>query len=221
MTGLRVLVVEDYPPARELLVALLEDEGYTVVAVGDGPAALEAVATFRPDVALVDGGLPGMSGPDVVRRLRQDGDLPIIFVTGADSEADIHGGFRVGADDYIVKPYDPEELSWRVRAVLRRTGRVVLRAWDCGDLRVDEGAHVVTRAGAPVELTAIEFRLLTVLVRSGNRVVRPKEFFDRVWGYDAGDHLLQVHMSSLRRKIEAHGPRMIHTVHATGYALRP
>lgn len=220
MTGLRVLVVEDEASARDLLVAILEDDGYKVMAVSDGTAALDAAKTFQPDLALLDGGLPGMRGVEVARRLRQVNDLPIIFVTAADSAEDIHGGFKIGADDYIVKPFDPEELSWRVRAVLRRSGHTVAQVMECGDLVVDEGARSVTRAGSDVVLTAIEFKLLGVLVRNRTRVVPKGQLLGQVWGYDADDHLLEVHMSSLRHKLEAHGPRIIQTVRGTGYVLR-
>ena len=221
MAELRVLVVEDDPSARGLLVTILEDDGYQVRAVADGPAAVETAQAFHPDLALIDGGLPGMDGADVARRLRQGGDVPIIFVTGADSPDAIHRGFRVGADDYIVKPFDPEELSWRVRAVLRRSGHAVAQVLECGDLVVDEGARSVTLAGAPVTLTATEFKMLAVLARNRTRVVPKGQLLGQVWGYDADDHLLEVHMSSLRRKLEAHGPRLIQTVRGTGYVLRP
>jgi two-component system OmpR family response regulator len=221
VTELRALVVEDDASARSLLVSLLEDDGYEVRAVADGIAALDAVVTFQPDVALVDGSLPGLTGPELARRIRQGGNLPIIFVTGADSADDIHAGFRLGADDYVVKPFDPEELSWRVRAVLRRSGKFVAQAWECGDLVVDEGTMIVTRAGSPVELTAIEFKLLAVLIRSRTRVVPKAQLLNQVWGYEADDHLLEVHISSLRRKLEVRGPRMIRTIRATGYVLRP
>jgi DNA-binding response OmpR family regulator len=220
MAAVRVLVAEDDRSPRDLLVAILRDDGYEVCAVADGTAALEAAETFHPDLALIDGGLPGIAGAEVARRLRQAGNLPIIFVTGADSAEDIHGGFRMGADDYILKPFDPEELSWRVRAVLRRSGHAVAQAWECGDLIVDEGARSATRAGSAVSLTAIEFKLLGVLVRNRTRVVPKGQLLGQVWGYDGDEHLLAVHMSSLRRKLEAHGPRMIQTVRGTGYVLR-
>lgn len=221
VAGIRLLVVEDEPAARRLLVAILEGDGYSVCDVGDGTAALAAAEAFRPDLALIDAGLPGLDGPEVARRLRQRGDLPIIFVTAADSAEAIRGGFRMGADDYIVKPFDAEELSWRVRAVLRRTGRSVSQVSECGDLVVDEAAQLVTRAGSPLTLTATEFKLLGVLIRSRTRVVPKAQLLEQVWGYEADDHVLEVHVSSLRRKLEAHGPRMVQTVRGTGYVLRP
>ena len=221
MPEARVLVVEDEPSTRDFLVAILEDSWYKVCAVADGPAALEAAGTFRPDLALVDSGLPGIAGPEVARLLRHGGNLPIIFVTGADSPEDIHRGFRNGADDYILKPFDPEELSWRVRAVLRRSGHAVAQVLECGDLVVEEGAHTVTRAGQRLPLTAIEFKMLAVLVRNRTRVVPKGQLLGEIWRHDADAHLLEVHMSSLRRKLEAHGQRMIHTVRGSGYVLRP
>ena len=221
MAQIRVLVVEDDPSARDLLVAILEDDGYAVVALADGSAALLEASRVKPDIALLDSGLPGMTGGEVARRLRQTSDMPIIFVTAADSAEDIRSGFKLGADDYIVKPFDPEELSWRVRAVLRRTGRAVAQVLEIGDIQVDEGGLSVTRAGSPIELTAIEFKLLAVLMRNRSRVVSKFQLVDNVWGYDAGPHVLAVHMSSLRRKLEVHGPRIIHTVRGNGYVFRP
>lgn len=220
MVEARVLVLEDEPAARDRLVAILRNDGYHVLAVVDEPAALAAAPGFRPDLALVEGGLAGTSGSDVARRLRQHGDFPIIFVTGADSAEDIHAGFRMGADDYILKPFDPEELSWRVRAVLRRSGHAVAQVQDFGDLVVDEEAHLVTRAGSAVHLTDTEFKVLSLLIRNRSRVVPKGQIISQVWGYDADDHLLEVHMSSLRRKLDAHGPRIIQTVRGTGYVLR-
>ncbi len=216
-----MLVVEDDPAARDLLVVMLEDDGYTVCAVADGPTALAVAASFKPDLALIDGGLPGIDGAEVLRRLRLAGNLPIIFVTAADAADDIHAGFRLGADDYVVKPFDPEELSWRVRAVLRRSGRPVAERWECGDLVVDEATRSVTRAGTPIALTATEFKLLATLTRNRTRIVPKAQLLSQVWGYEADDHVLDVHMSSLRRKLEAHGPRMIHTLRGAGYVLRP
>ena len=220
MTALRALVVEDDALTRCLLVMILRTDGYQVLAAEDGTAALQAAPAFRPDVALLDVGLPDITGADVAHGLRRAGDVPIIFVTAADSADDIVSGFKMGADDYIVKPFDPEELSWRVRAVLRRSGRHVGQIWEVGDLVVDEGMRSVTRAGAAVPLTATEFKLLGVLVRSRTRVVPKAQLLNQIWGYGADEHLLEVHMSTLRRKLETNGPRLIQTVRGSGYVLR-
>ena len=219
MPRLRVLVVEDEQATRDLLSAILSDDGYEVVTVADGTEALKSAAELRPDLVLLDCALPGSNGVDVARRLRQGSNLPIIFVTGADSTEDIREGFRVGADDYIVKPFDSEELSWRVRAVLRRSGHTVAQRWEFGDLVVDEATRSVTRGQAPVTLTATEFDMLALLVRNRTRVV-PKTQLLGLWGHEADDHTLEVHMSTLRRKLEANGPRIIHTVRGVGYVVR-
>jgi len=220
MAELRVLVVEDDPSARDLLVAILEDDGYRVCPVADSTAAVESAEGFRPDLALIDGLLPGGHGVEVARRLRQKGDIPIIFVTGAGTAQEIHDGFRMGADDYIVKPFDPEELSWRVRAVLRRSGHAVAQVWEWGDLVVDERAQWVTRGGSPVALTATEFKLLSVLVRNSTRVVPKGQLLGQIWSLDTDAHLLEVQVSALRRKLEVHGPRIIQTVRGAGYVMR-
>jgi two-component system OmpR family response regulator len=219
---MRLLVVEDDPTVADLLVTILRDDGYEVRAVDDGVAALAEAATFRPDLVLLDAGLPRMDGWSVARRLRQSGDVPIILVTGADSREDVRAGFGIGVDDYVVKPFDGEELSARVRAVLRRSGQAVPRHWELGDLDVDGGARSVTRAGFPVALTATEYELLVVLLRNRQRVVPKGQLLSEVWHYDSGerdDHLVEVHVSALRRKLEAHGPRLVHTVRGAGYIL--
>jgi len=220
MADLKVMVVEDDPTALALLVAILEDDGYDVCAMVDGTAALSAAEAFKPDLALLDGGLPGIDGAEVARRLRQTGNVPIIFVTGASSADDIHRGFNVGADDYITKPFNAEELKCRVRAVLRRSGRAVTQTWEYEDLVVDEGTQAVTRAGEPIALTATELKILGILGHNRTRVVPKRQLLGQVWGYDADDHLVEVHVWSLRRKLEAHGHRLIQTVRGTGYILR-
>ena len=206
---------------RDLLVAILKADGYEVRADHEGLAALRSLGTFRPDLLLLDAGLPDLDGRSIARRIRQSSDVPIVFVTGADSPEEIRAGFRAGADDYVIKPFDPEELSWRVRAVLRRSGRTVSEVFEVGDLVVDEASRSVTRAGAPVALTVIEFKLLGALLRNRQRVVSKSQLLWEVWGYDGNDHVVEVHISSLRRKLEEHGPRLVHTVRGVGYILRP
>ena len=205
---------------RELLVTILRGDGYEVHAADEGLAALRSLGTFRPDLLLLDAGLPDVDGRSIARRIRQSSDVPIVFVTGADSPEEIRAGFRAGADDYVVKPFDPEELSWRVKAVLRRSGRPVNEMFEVADLLVDEASHSVTRGSASIPLTVLEFKLLGVLVRNRQRVVPKSQLLGEVWGYGGSDHVVEVHMSSLRRKLEAHGPRLIHTVRGVGYILR-
>ena len=206
---------------RDLLVAILRADGYEVKADQGGAAALRSLGTFRPDLLLIDAGLPDIDGRSITRRIRQSSDVPIVFVTGADSPDEIRAGFRAGADDYVVKPFDPEELSWRVRAILRRSGRAVSGVFEVGDLVVDERSRSVTRGSATIALTVIEFKLLGVLLRNRQRVVPKSQLLLEVWGYEGSDHVVEVHMSSLRRKLEAHGSRLIHTVRGVGYILRP
>ena len=220
----KILVVEDDRATQGLLVSILVDDGYSVEAVTDGSHALSVARDFRPDLVLLDARLPGVDGWSVARRLRQAGDVPIIFVTGLDSPEDVRAGFDLGGDDYIRKPFDAEELSSRVRAVLRRAGQSFPEVWEIKGLVVDSGGRSVTMNGVPVVLTAIEFDLLEALVRRRGRVMPKQELLARVWGYDEtdrDDHLVEVHVSSLRRKLEANGGRLIHTVRGAGYVLRP
>ena len=223
-TKARVLVVEDDRRIRQLLVDLLLDDGYEVRAVNDGHDVLAATEEFRPNLVLLDGELPGVDGWEIARRLRQTSDLPIVFVTGSDSRDRVRAGFDAGGDDYVVKPFDPEELSSRVKAILRRSGNAVPQVWEVEGLVVDSGARSVTVNGVRVALTSLEFDLLEVLLRSRSQVVAKQRLLRRVWGYDEverDDHVVEVHVSSLRRKLEKHGSRLIHTVRGAGYILRP
>jgi DNA-binding response OmpR family regulator len=220
---MKILVVEDEAAVRDLLVDILEDDGYEVHAVADGSQALAVAPELRPDLVLLDAGLPGVDGWSVARRLRQAGDVAIIFVTGSDSRESIRAGFDLGGDDYIVKPFDDGELSSRVRAVLRRTGHTVPQVWEVEGLVVDGGARTVTVNGTTVTLTTLEFDLLEVLLRSRHQVVSKQQLLHRVWGYrddDSGGHLVEVHMSALRAKLRVEGDGLIQTVRGAGYVLR-
>jgi DNA-binding response OmpR family regulator len=228
---LRVLVVESDPAARDLLVGILRHDGYQVHTAPDSPSTIESAKTLHPDLALVAGRLRGGHGDEIAHGLRCSGDVAIIFVTAADSADDIVSGFKVGADDYVVKPFNPVELCCRVRAVLRRYGHGMADMWECGDLVVDYATRRCTRAGTPISLTTTEFNLLGVLMRNRARVVPIAQLLDQVWAVaaaqhtiddDAARHTLGVHISTVRRKLEAHGSsRMIQTVRGTGYILRP
>jgi two-component system, OmpR family, response regulator len=220
--ALRALVIEDDAVVRDALVAALEDSSYHVQAEATGVDADKVVDRFRPDIVLLDVGLPdGIDGFTVGRRIRRINDLPILYITGAAGLDDRLEGFRVGADDYVTKPFLMPELLARVEAVLRRTGRLERAVWTVGDIVIDEEAHTVTVNGHPVALTAIEFALLATLARRPGRTMSKVQLLTEVWGYDHyGLNVVEVHVSALRKKLEAHGPRVVHTVRSIGYVLR-
>jgi two-component system OmpR family response regulator len=218
----RILVVEDDAAIREALVVSLTNEAYEVVTAENGSSAVRTAEEFRPDLAIVDIRLPpGADGLAVTREIRQANDLPVMFLTAADGLEDRLAGFAAGADDYIVKPFSMQELLMRVRAILRRSGRLRSYAWQLGDLLVDEAARVVTRSGAVIELTPTEFELLSTLGHYRGQVLSKVQLLSLVWGYDAYDpNVVEAHISALRRKLEACGPRLVHTVRGAGYVLR-
>jgi len=212
------LVVEDDVGVSALLVVLLEGDGYEVRAEADGIAALAQAKEFRPELALLDGGLPGLlDGREVARRLRSSADIGIIFVTGAGAQGDVDSGFRAGGDDYVVKPFHGDELLHRVRAVLRRLspGPVIVRV---GHLVIDEGLGQASIAGAPLLLTATEFKLLTTLVRSRSRVLSKDQLLNEVWSYGYHPHVVEVHIKRLRDKLGSAG-RYIRTIRGQGYVF--
>jgi two-component system, OmpR family, response regulator len=217
----RVLFVEDDTALREAVAATLRDTGYVVLDLPDGTQAARQADTFRPDLAILDVRLPvGPNGLSLAQRLRQQEDLPVLLLTAADGEEDRLAGFQAGADDYVVKPFSMAELLARVHALLRRSGRVTSSTWQVGDLIVDEGARTAHRGDALLELTRTEFDLLLALGRHAGRVVSKTQLLAAVWGFDAFDtNLVEVHVSALRRKLEAHGPRLVHTMRGAGYRL--
>jgi DNA-binding response OmpR family regulator len=215
----RVLVVEDDAVLRACLHDGFVDAGYRVIALPDGREFEDALAEQRPDVAVLDVMLPGRSGLALAAELRKRTDAAVVFLTARDAVPDRLAGFAAGADDYLIKPFAMAELLARLRAVLRRTGRApeVLRV---GDLVVDEEGGQVLRSGAPVGVTATELRLLGYLARNRNRALSKTQILTQVWGYDAYDpNLVEAYVSSLRRKLDAAGPRLIHTVRGIGYRL--
>ena len=222
MPAARVLVVEDDALIRESVVAALTGAGFVVESAEDARGVPARAADFRPDLALLDVMLPGPAdGFALARALRRDRDLPVIFLTARDAGADRLAGFEAGADDYVVKPFIVEELVARVRAVLRRLGRVPA-VLDLGDLRIDEQAGEALRGGAALDLTATEYRLLLFLARERGRILSKTQLLTQVWGYEDYDpNLVEVHVSALRRKLEERGPRILHTVRGFGYVLRP
>ena len=215
------MLVEDEEPVRDAVERALRREGIAVTGFCDDPGP-DPVLAAAPDLAVLDVLLPSGNGFELARRLRAARDLPIVFLTARDAVEDRLDGFALGADDYLVKPFALEELLARVRAVLRRTGRLGT-AIEAGEIVVDEQAGLATRAGSPLELTPTELRLLAFLVRQRGMVLSKHQLLTQVWGYDAYDpNVVEVHVSALRRKLEAHGgPRILETVRGLGYRLDP
>ncbi len=222
----RVLVVEDEPALVESIRFTLESEGYEVITAADGIKGLEQARDSNPSLVLLDLMLPGMSGIDVCRQIRQESDVPIVMVTAKDGEADKVLGLEMGADDYITKPFSTRELLARVRAHLRRAGRTgtfadaneVLRG---GRIELDIDAHEARVDGGVVPLRPKEFELLEVLMRRKNRLSTRETLIDEVWGpsYFGDTKTLDVHIKRLRTKLEADpsNPTQILTVRGLGY----
>jgi two-component system phosphate regulon response regulator PhoB len=221
-----VLIVEDEPDIRGLLVFHLEREGYQVVQSRNGAEALRAARSSPPDLILLDLMLPEMDGLEVCRRLRGDPTtraIPIVMLTARGDEVDRVLGLELGADDYVVKPFSPRELVARVRAVLRRTQPApATTPVTVGRLTIDAAAHTVAVDGAPVSLTRREFDLLRALVEARGRVLSREFLLDHVWGYTAASEIesrtVDVHVRRLRLKLGPEGPR-IGTVTGVGYRL--
>ena len=220
----RILLVEDEASFSEPLSYLLEKEGYDVSVAETGPDAVARFDADGADLVLLDLMLPGMSGVDVCRRLRTQSSVPIIMLTAKDSEIDKVVGLELGADDYVTKPYSSRELLARIKAVLRRLAEpeeLVPATVEAGPVRMDVERHVVTVAGAHVNLPLKEFELLEMLLRNAGRVLTRGQLIDRVWGSDyVGDtKTLDVHIKRLRAKIESDPatPRHIITVRGLGY----
>jgi two-component system response regulator RegX3 len=220
----RVLVVEDEVSIAEPLAYMLEREGFEVSLAATGPAALDEFARAGADLVLLDLMLPGLSGTEVCRTLRQTSSVPIIMLTARDSEIDKVVGLELGADDYVTKPFSHRELVARIRAVLRRGAEAedtAASALEAGPVRMDVDRHRVTVAGAAVQLPLKEFELLELLLRNAGRVLTRQQLIDRVWGSDyVGDtKTLDVHVKRLRAKVEPEPstPRHLLTVRGLGY----
>lgn len=221
---MRILVVDDDPGIAESLNRALRREGYAVSLAADGEAALAAVAGDAPDAMVLDVAMPKLDGLSVCRRLRAAGNrLPVLVLTARHSLGDRVAGLDAGADDYLVKPFDLEELLARLRALMRRAARHPGQRLALGDLTLDPGTREVARAGQTIELTRTEHQLLELFVRNPNQVLTRDLIFERVWGYDFGvnSNSLDVYIGYLRRKTEVDGlPRLIHTVRGVGYVAR-
>ena len=222
----RVLVVEDEESISEPLAYMLRKEGFEVSVAADGPAGLTAFDRDGADLVLLDLMLPGLSGTEVCRELRNRSAVPVIMLTARDSEIDKVVGLELGADDYVTKPFSHRELVARIRAVLRRQAPATEdegTTLEAGPVRMDVSRHLVTVAGETVQLPLKEFDLLELLLRNAGRVLTRGQLIDRVWGSDyVGDtKTLDVHVKRLRAKIEPDpaAPKHLLTVRGLGYKL--
>jgi two-component system, OmpR family, response regulator len=221
----RVLVVDDEPNIADVVAMALRYQGFEVETAADGTAALMAVDRFRPELLVLDIMLPDIEGFEVADRLRGRGnDVPIIFLTARDASEDKLRGLTMGGDDYVTKPFSLEELVARIRNLLRRTGLAAPETSTLAfeDLVLDEDTREVSRAGEAVELTATEYRLLRYLMLNPRRVLTREQILNHVWDYDFGGdaRVLETYVSYLRKKLDRHGPSLIHTSRGVGYALR-
>jgi len=221
----RVLVVDDEQGIIDLVSMALRYEGLGVSSADSGRAALASINERRPDLLILDVMMPDLNGFEIMQRIATDEPrIPVIFLTARQDLDDKRQGFALGADDYLTKPFSVEELMFRVRALLRRTGdhpgqSSVLQF---EDLILDGERHEASRAGEVLELTPTEFRLLQYLLLNSERVVSKTQILDRVWesDFERDENVVETFVSTLRRKIEFHGPRLIQTVRGVGYRLR-
>jgi two-component system, OmpR family, response regulator MprA len=219
----RILIIEDDMAILKVLQRGLAYEGYTVDVATDGRTGLNLAHDHHPDLVILDWMLPGLDGLEVCRRLRLQGGLPILMLTAKDTIQDRVQGLDAGADDYIVKPFNLDELTARIRALFRRTQTERNQVYQFADLTMDSDSHQVTRGKRLVPLTAKEYELLELFLRHPRQVLTREVIFDRVWGYDFGgeSNVLEVYIRYLRQKLEAENePRLIHTVRSVGYVLR-
>lgn len=217
----RILVVDDDPALSEMLGMVLQGEGFETDFAADGVAAVARFRETRPDLVLLDLMLPGMDGIEVCTQLRSESGVPIIMLTARSDTSDVVRGLEAGADDYVVKPFNPAELIARVRARLRETDTEVAEQLRIGDLDIDVTAHEVSREGEPIALTPLEFDLLVILARKPKHVFTREVLLEKVWGYQykADTRLVNVHVQRLRAKIERDPdhPIIVTTVRGVGY----
>jgi two-component system OmpR family response regulator len=225
LTGQRILVVDDEPSIVDSVATSLRYEGFEVEEATNGRAALAAAQERPPDLIVLDVMLPDLDGFEVTRRLRGDGiRVPILFLTARDALEDRVTGLTIGGDDYVTKPFALAEIIARARAILRRSNG---DADDDGmlrfaDIEMDEGAHEVRRGGELIHLTATEFSLLRFFLLNPRIVLSKSQILDYVWHYDFGGDasVVETYVSYLRKKLEAHGPPLIHTLRLVGYVLK-
>ena len=225
MTAGKVLVVDDEEYIRDLVSSALRIAGFQTLVEPDGSRGLAVLAAQRPDLVVLDVGLPGIDGFEVCRRMRADGDdTPVIFLTARDTEEDKVSGFTKGGDDYLTKPFSLEEFIARVRAVLRRTqgSSPADNRLRYADLEINEDTMRVSRAGRAIQLSPTEFKLLRFLLVNRERVLSKAQILDHVWQYDFGGSggVVENYISYLRKKVDDVQPPLIHTVRGFGYVLR-
>ncbi len=220
-----VLVVDDDPSLAEMLGIILRGEGLQVSHCATGAGALEAFRDAKPDVVLLDVMLPGVDGVEVCRQIRAESTVPIVMLTARTDTVDVVRGLEAGADDYVNKPFKPQELVARVRARLRRGEEEGVETISLGDLTIDVNGHSVVRDGRPISLTPLEFDLLVALARKPWQVFTREVLLENVWGYrHAGDtRLVNVHVQRLRSKVEKdpEHPEIVLTVRGVGYKAGP
>jgi two-component system, OmpR family, alkaline phosphatase synthesis response regulator PhoP len=220
-----ILVVDDEPKIVQLARDYLEHAGFSVLTAGDGTSALQAARVRQPDLVVLDLGLPGVDGLEVMRSIRAVGSTPIVVLTARDTELDKLLGLELGADDYVTKPFSPRELVARVRAVLRRSERSAepRERFEVGDLVLDVPRLRTTIAGRPVDLTATEFAILATMAREPGRVFTRAQLLDAVHGvaFEAYERAIDAHIKNIRRKLEPDPsrPRSVLTVYGVGYRV--
>ncbi|AAM25604.1 two-component system OmpR family response regulator [Caldanaerobacter subterraneus subsp. tengcongensis MB4] len=221
----KILVVDDEIKILEVVKSYLEREGFSVITETNGNNVLDTFKKEKPDLVILDLMLPGISGEELCKRLRQFSNVPILMLTAKVQESDKINGFSIGADDYITKPFSPRELVMRVKAILRRTTDDVplaeVMSFNNDDLVVDLRAHTVRKKGVVVNLTPNEFKILKILIRNPNRVFTREELIEKVMGFDyeGYDRTIDAHIKNLRQKIEddTKNPVYIKTVYGVGY----
>src|SRR4051812_49164960 len=230
MAAQRGLVIEDDPDTEQMLTKILRSEGYDVLSAGNGPLGLEMLRKMGPDLVILDWMLPGMDGLEVCRRAREFSGVPIIMLTAKTTPQDRVAGLDTGADDYIAKPFEPEELLARIRAQLRRSklagdGLQKDKPIQVGELRLEPASHEVFRRGQPVQLTRLEFNLLYCMAQRAGKVLSREDILRLVWGENEAIDLrgIDAHIRRLRSKVEddADNPKRIQTVHGVGYKMTP
>ena len=218
-----ILVVDDEPSIVDSVATVLRYEGFEVCEATTGRKALALVQERRFGLVVLDVMLPDLDGFEVTRRMREDGiDVPVLFLTARSDVKDLVAGLGLGGDDYVIKPFLLAEVVARAKALLRRAGSGPERRLSFADLELDEGSHGVWRGGVPIQLTATEFNLLRLFMFNPRQVLSKQQIIDHVWHYDFGgnQNIVETYVRYLRRKLDALGPPLIHTIRLVGYVLR-